>query len=98
MKKTKVLIKNVTLWRATILVKQTKRSKSKLELWRDAWSSDPMMDTFHPPLRLDTFHSLTMYSGRLMAVSCGGHHWDSYSMTVDDILARDWRVLYIVSE
>lgn len=56
------------------------------ELRRASWSHDPADDNFRHPLRID------LRSGRLMRCSCGGHHWDSFTLTPADVLAKDWEV------
>ena len=57
-------------------------------LWRMAWSEDPNSDDFHIPLMLD------YATGRLMAVRGRDAYItrSNYSMTVADILGRDWEV------
>ena len=53
------------------------------ELWRAGWSHDPQSDNWRRPLRLNQ-------DGRLMAYS--NNHWDSFTLTVNDVLFRDWEV------
>ena len=55
------------------------------ELRRTSWSIYPQDDDFHHSLRIDN-------TGRLMAVSGQGHCWSEFSLTVNDVLAKDWEV------
>lgn len=59
----------------------------KDELWRSAWSTDPTSDAFHRPLRRANTGHLMAWSGNQSY-----SHWDVCSMTVEDILAKDWEV------
>ncbi len=84
MKLGKVLLRGVTLRRAVTEL------TAKKELWRSNWSVDVVSDEFHHPLRL---HDA---DGRLMSVSARGSYWGTYSLTVQDILARNWEVRRVV--